>query len=85
MKLLAHAVRRHWGIENQRHWVLDVPMGEDQCRVRTGHAAANLAILRRIALNLQRRDKRSALSIKSKQLNAAWDHAYLQSLLQADA
>lgn len=36
-KLLAHAVRS-WGIENQLHWVLDVQMGEDQCRVRTGHA-----------------------------------------------
>ena len=84
-KLLAHAVRRHWGIENQRHWVLDVPMGEDQCRVRTGHAAENLATLRRIALNLQRRDKRSTLSIKSKQLKASWNHAYLQSLLKGDA
>lgn len=84
-KLLAHAVRSHWGIENQLHWVLDVQMGEDQCRVRTGHAAENLATLRRIALNLQRRDKRPALSIKSKQLKASWDHAYLQSLLKGDA
>jgi predicted transposase YbfD/YdcC len=84
-KLLAHAVRSHWGIENQLHWVLDVQMGEDQCRVRAGHAAENLATLRRIALNLQRRDKRSALSIKSKQLKASWDHAYLQSLLQGNA
>lgn len=84
-KLLAQAVRSHWGIENQLHWVLDVQMNEDQCRVRTGHAAQNLATLRRLVLNLQRRDPRQKLSIKAKQLQASWDHAYLQSLLKGDA
>jgi len=54
-KLLAQAVRSHWGIENQLHWVLDVQPNEDQCRVRAGHAAQNLATLRRLVLNLQRR------------------------------
>ena len=81
MKLLAHAVRSHWGIENQLHWVLDVQLGEDQCRVRTGHATQNLATLRRIVLNLQRRDAHSKFSIKAKQFQASWDHAYLHSLL----
>lgn len=84
-KLLAHAVRSHWGIENQLHWVLDVQMNEDQCRVRTGNAAQNLATLRRIVLNLQRRDSHPKLSIKAKQLQASWDHAYLQSLLHPNA
>jgi len=84
-KLLAQAVRGQWGIENSLHWVLDVQMGEDQCRVRAGHAAQNLATLRRLALNLLRRDKTSARGIKGKQLKASWDHAYLQSLLKADA
>lgn len=84
-KLLAHAVRSHWGIENQLHWVLDVPMNEDQCRVRAGHAAQNLATLRRLVLNLQRRDHRQTLSIKAKQLQASWDHAYLQTLLHPNA
>ena len=40
-RLLAHAVRSHWGIENQLHGVLDVQMGEDLCRVRTGTAATH--------------------------------------------
>lgn len=84
-KLLAHAVHSHWGIENQLHWVLDVQMGEDQCRVRAGHAAQNLATLRQIVLNLQHRDPCDKLSIKAKQLQASWDHAYLQSLLNPHA
>jgi len=84
-KLLAHAVRSHWGIENQLHWVLDVQMKEDQCRVRAGHAAQNLATLRRLVLNLQRRDPRTDLRIKAKQLQASWDHAYLQSLFNPNA
>jgi predicted transposase YbfD/YdcC len=84
-QLLAQAVRGHWGIENSLHWVLDVQMGEDQCRVRAGHAAHNLATLRRLALNLLRQDKTSTRGIKGKQLKASWDHAYLQSLLKGDA
>jgi len=80
-RLLERAVRGHWGIENQLHWVLDVQFDEDQCRVRVGHAAENLALLRRIALNLLRQEKSSKRGIKGRQLKASWDHAYLQSLL----
>jgi predicted transposase YbfD/YdcC len=81
-RLLAQAVRGHWGIENQLHWVLDVQMHEDDCRVRVGHAAENLATLRRIVLNLLRRDTQTKVGTRAKQLKAAWDHAYLQSLLK---
>jgi predicted transposase YbfD/YdcC len=81
----ARAVREHWGVENSLHWVLDVQLNEDQSRVRTGHAAENLGLLRRIALNLLRRDQRCDGGIKTKQLNASWDHAYLQSLLGLNA
>ena len=77
----ARAVRNHWAIENSLHWVLDVQCGEDDSRVRTGHAAANLATLRRLALNLLKRDRTKKRGIKGKQLNASWDHAYLLSLL----
>jgi predicted transposase YbfD/YdcC len=77
----ARAVRGHWGVENSLHWCLDVQLGEDQSRARTGHAAENLATLRRLALNLLKRDKTKKRGLKGKQLNAGWDHAYLLRLL----
>jgi hypothetical protein len=40
-----------------------------------------LATLRRLALNLLKRDKTKKRGLKGKQLNAAWDHTYLQRLL----
>jgi predicted transposase YbfD/YdcC len=77
----ARAVRGHWGVENKLHWVLDVCFREDQSRARTGYAAENLATLRRLALNLLKREKTKRRGIKGKQLNASWDHAYLLRLL----
>ena len=77
----ARAVRGHWAIENSLHWVLDVQCGEDRSRVRTGHAAANLAARRRLALNLLKQDRTKRRGIKAKQLNASWDHSYLLRLL----
>ena len=77
----ARAVRGHWGVENKLHWVLDVWFREDQSRARAGHAAENLATLRRLALNLLKREKTKKRGIKGKQLNAGWDHAYLLRLL----
>lgn len=81
VETFARAVREHWGVENQLHWVLDVQLNEDQNRARGGHAAENLGLLRRLVLNQLRRDTRCQTGIKGKQLNASWDHAYLQSLL----
>lgn len=77
----AEAVRGHWGVENQLHWVLDVCFGEDQSRARTGYAAENLATLRRLALNILRRETTKKRGIKGKQKSAGWDHAYLLRLL----
>jgi predicted transposase YbfD/YdcC len=77
----ARAVRGHWGVENKLHWVLDVQMREDQSRARAGYAAENLATLRRLALNLLKREKTKRRGVKGKQLNASWDHAYLLRLL----
>ena len=47
----AHAVRRHWGIENELHWVLDCTFSEDQARLRKGHGAVNMAVVRHFAIN----------------------------------
>ena len=78
---MARAVRGHWGVENKVHWVLDVSFREDQSRARAGHAAENLATLRRLALNLLKREKTKKRGVKGKQLNAGWNHAYLLRLL----
>jgi predicted transposase YbfD/YdcC len=77
----ARAVRGHWGVENKLHWVLDVCFREDQSRARQGCAAENLATLRRLALNLLKREKTKKRGIRGKMLNASWDHPYLLRLL----
>lgn len=75
------AVRGHWSIENQLHWVLDVVFGEDQSRARTKQAAENLAAIRRLAINLLKRDKTCRRAIKGKLMRAAIDPDYLKHLL----
>lgn len=74
---LAQAVRSHWGIENQLHWVLDVNFGEDASHLRKDHAPQNLALLRKIALNLIRTDTtcpgKAKVSLRIKRKRAAWD------------
>jgi predicted transposase YbfD/YdcC len=78
----AQAVREHWSIENCLHGVLDVTFGEDQSRLRTGHGAKNMAVVRHFAINLVRtaKDKKS---IKLRRKRAAWNDEYLASLLGA--
>lgn len=78
---LAALIRGHWGIENGLHWVLDVVFREDDSRVRAGHAGANLAMLRRVAVSLLRRapGKRTT---PTKRLKAGWDDDYLLQVLQ---
>jgi predicted transposase YbfD/YdcC len=80
-RTIAAAVRRHWGIENRLHWVLDVASREDDSRVRVGHAAEHVAVLRHLALNLLRRERTAKVGIKAKRRKAAWDDAYLLKIL----
>ncbi|WP_157379903.1 ISAs1 family transposase, partial [Burkholderia ubonensis] len=78
---IAHAVRSHWRIENSMHWVLDVAFGEDHCRVRVENAAQNFAILRRITMNMLRRDTSTKAGIKIRRLKAATSDRYRAELL----
>lgn len=78
---LLHVVRRHWAIENELHWVLDVAMNEDHSRVRKDQAPENLAVLRHIALNLLKQEKTAKGGIHAKQLQAAWKEDYLLKVL----
>lgn len=76
----AQAARGHWGIENGLHWVLDVTMNEDQARNRADNGPQNLALLRRLALNLAKLEP-SKGSIKGKIKRAGWDDTFLLTLL----
>ena len=78
---LEHAVRAHWAIENNLHWVLDIAFDEDSNRTRKGHSAANLAIIRHIALNLIKKEKTSKVGVKTKRLKAGWNNDYLLRII----
>lgn len=77
---LAKAVRKHWTVENELHWSLDVSFNEDKCRIKHKQAAANLATLRRFALGLLKNAKVSKLGIKNQRLQAAWDDNFLEQI-----
>jgi predicted transposase YbfD/YdcC len=78
---LAIAVRSHWSIENNLHWVLDVAFNEDDCPVHKDNAPENLARLRQISLNLLSQEKTAKIGVKNKRLKAAWDNKYLAKVL----
>ena len=80
-KRILHIVRKHWSIENELHWVLDVALNEDHSRVRKDQAPENLAVLRHIALNLLKQEKTAKGGARAKQLQAAWDQDYLLKVL----
>jgi predicted transposase YbfD/YdcC len=73
-------IRAHWGIENQLHWCLDVVFGEDASRIRKDHAPRNVSLLRRLALNLLRREP-SKGSLAMKRYRAGLDNQFLLQVL----
>jgi predicted transposase YbfD/YdcC len=76
----ADAVRGHWAIENNLHWTLDVTFKEDLSRLRAGHGAKNMAVVRHFALNLVRQATDKS-SIKRRRKRASWDPEYLLHIL----
>lgn len=83
---LLSAVRQHWGIENQLHWVLDVSFGEDSSRIRKDNAPTNIAIIRHAALNMMRTAKRTNVAHKRKSIklmrkSAGWRDDVLAEIL----
>jgi predicted transposase YbfD/YdcC len=79
--VLVRAIRRHWSIENALHWVLDVTFREDDSRVRDRTAARNLALLRKLALNLVARDRCRRTSLRGKRKKAAWNNDYMFQII----
>ena len=76
-----YAVRTHWSIEHNLHWVLDVAFGEDASRIHKGYAPQNMAVMRHMALNLLQHDQTHTGSIRTKRLCAGWNDAYLEVVL----
>ena len=66
-KRMMQFVRQHWEVENKLHWSLDVTFREDDSRVRSGHAPENLALIRKMALNLLRLNKTKNVVQKRKE------------------
>jgi predicted transposase YbfD/YdcC len=79
--LFAKAVRRHWSVENELHWVLDVSFREDNSRIRRGNSAENMATTRHITLNMLRDEKTCKKGIKAKRFKAALDTDYAEKVL----
>lgn len=80
-KVFGNAVRSHWAIEISLHWALDVPLREDENRLRRGHAAENCSILRRLTLNLLKRETSTSKSQKAKRRCSGWDDDYREKVL----
>ena len=77
---MLEVARTHWTIENQLHWVLDVALAEDAARSRKDNAPQNLALIRKLALNILRSHPDKG-SIKGKIKRAGWDDTFLISIL----
>lgn len=79
----ARRIRRHWSVENELHWVLDMAFGEDQARHRARHTAQNFTTLRHFALNLLKRfpDRKGVAGARKR---AGWDHNYLLRVLTSE-
>jgi len=78
---LGAAVRRHWGIENSQHWVLDVSFHEDTARQQDRHGSANLGAVRRLIVSLLRQEKTLKRGARAKRMVCALDTNYLLKVL----
>lgn len=76
-------IRQHWGIENNLHWTLDMTFREDEQRKRIKYAAQNFAVIRKIALNLLKKEESKKLSLRTKRLKAGWDNDFLLKILNS--
>lgn len=75
-------IRQHWSVENNLHWILDMTFREDEQRKRIKYAAQNFALIRKIALNLLKKEGSKKLSLKTKRLKAGWDNQFLLKILK---
>ena len=79
----AHAIHAHWGIENSLHWTLDMSFGEDQCRIRKGHAVQNMAVIRHAVITAIQQLKPPRQSVKQMRKRAGWSTRVLDTVVKA--
>jgi hypothetical protein len=68
-------------VENSLHYVLDVALKEDACRIKKGDAPENMSFIRKIALTIARSDKETKSSVAGRIKQMAWSEDYLAQLL----
>lgn len=76
-----HVVRKHWAVENNLHWQLDVTFNEDKQRKRAGNSAQNFSLLNKFILILLKNEKTKKASMKLKRYSAALDENYLEKII----
>ena len=74
-------IRRHWAIENELHWVLEIAFREDDARHRAKNTSENMTTLRHCALNVIKQDPDRRLGVVKTRKRAVWDRRYLAKLL----
>jgi len=80
-EVLGRAIRSHWGIENNLHWMLDVAFNEDHSQKKNRNAVMNFSLLNKIALTALKNDSSTKVGIKSKRKKAGWGSSYLERIL----
>ena len=82
-QLNGRAIRQHWSIENQEHWILDVTFNEARCRIRSLNSPRNLAAIRRMFLNAVNQETTLKRSLRQKRKRAAaMNDEYMMLLLK---
>lgn len=76
------AIRNHWAVENNLHWVLDVQFNEDKSRKRKDNAAENFAIVRRFALTKITQTPLKRYGVNNRRMIASWNEEYLTKVLK---
>ena len=79
---MARYIRDQWQVENCLHWVLDVTFRQDDCRIRTGNAAANFTTINHAAINFLKRVPGKKMSMPQKRRSAALDDDYMEAIIR---
>ena len=84
---IGRAVGEHWAIENRLHWCLDVTSNGDASRIRKDHGPQNMAVLRRLSVNLLRQIELGPrkVSLRGRLIMANHDPAFILRALGVDA